>query len=89
MAVDGPILNSMPEYLYAGITQYPLVNHYIGLSPEIDILKNDTIAIETLLRDYIIPNVSRRIPETIIKKFGLEDQTQQVIPRRPNSASYT
>lgn len=75
----GELLRDLPEYLLDRIRCD--VNDYYAYSiPEFDIFNmgNDS-SLKDLMNEYIIPNISRRIPETIKKKFGLDDPNQQVI----------
>jgi len=47
-------------------------------APELIMFNEDNIEIMKTIYDlYIAPNITRRIPETIAKKFGLNNETQQ------------
>ena len=48
--------------------------------PEMSIFAADKLdMLYSVFDEYIIPNISKQIPKTITKKFGLDDEKQQLI----------
>lgn len=75
---DSPFMEHMSETLIDSIANHRLIKQYAD-APELVMFKEDNIEImKTVFDLYIIPNITRRIPETIAKKFGLNDEKQQV-----------
>lgn len=61
------------------ISKHELIKNYSD-APELVLFNEENIEImKTLFDLYIIPNIVKRIPETIALKFGLNDPNQQLI----------
>lgn len=78
LRADSPFMEHMSENYIDSIANHPMLNQYSD-APELVMFKEENIEImKTIFDLYISPNISRRIPETIAKKFGLNDEKQQV-----------
>lgn len=74
---DNQFMQLLSEKLIDGISKNNTFMKYAD-APELVMFREDNIEImKTIFDLYIIPNISRRIPETISKKFGLDDEKQQ------------
>lgn len=74
---DNQFMQLLSEKLIDGISKNNTFMKYAD-APELIMFQEDNIEImKTIFDLYIIPNISRRIPETISKKFGLDDEKQQ------------
>lgn len=74
---DNQFMQLLSEKLIDGISKNNTFMKYAD-APELVMFQEDNIEImKTIFDLYIIPNISRRIPETISKKFGLDDEKQQ------------
>lgn len=69
----------LSDKLIEGIANNELLIKYKD-APEFVLFKEENIdTIKTIFDLYMIPNISRRIPETISKKFQLDDKNNQLI----------
>ena len=74
---DSSFMEKLSNELIDSIANHPLIQKYFD-APELIMFHEENIEImKTIFDLYIIPNISRRIPETIAKKFGLNDDKQQ------------
>lgn len=74
---DGQFMQLLSEKFIDGISKNDAFMKYAN-APELVMFQEENIEImKTIFDLYIIPNISRRIPETICKKFGLNDEKQQ------------
>ncbi len=72
-------MKTLSEKLIDGIASNELIEKYKD-APELVLFKEENIdTIKTIFDLYMIPNISRRIPETISKKFQLDDEKNQLI----------
>lgn len=75
---DSGFLDILSVHLIDDIVNHPLFQKY-SHAQEFAMFTPENIEImKTIFDLYISPNVRRRIPETIDKKFGLSDETQQL-----------
>lgn len=76
---DGKFMNLLSESLIDNIRNNELFKQYAD-SPELILFNDDNIeTMKTIFDLYIIPNIFRSIPETISKKFDLNNPDQQLI----------
>lgn len=76
--INGSFMSLLSEHLIDNISRNPLFEKYKS-APEFAMFSDDNIEImKAIFNLYIIPNIIRRIPETIDKKFGISDETQQL-----------
>ena len=79
LSSEGHFMKILSEELIDRMAKHELIQEYID-APELVLFKDDqTEIMKTLFDLYIIPNIVRRVPETISKKFGLDDPKQQLI----------
>ena len=75
---DGDFMKLLSEELIDGMISNPLFQKYKN-APEFEIFNETNIeVIKTIFDLYIIPNIERRIPESIYIKFNLGDESQQL-----------
>lgn len=76
---DGEFMNSLSESLIDNMRNHELFKQYKD-APELVLFNDDNIdTLKTIFDLYIIPNIYRSIPETISKKFDLQNPQQQLI----------
>lgn len=76
---DGEFMNSLSESLIDNMRNHELFKQYKD-APELVLFNDDNIdTMKTIFDLYIIPNIFRSIPETISKKFDLQNLQQQLI----------
>lgn len=76
---DGEFMNSLSESLIDNMRNHELFKQYKD-APELVLFNDDNIdTMKTIFDLYIIPNIFRSIPETISKKFDLQNTQQQLI----------
>lgn len=76
---DGEFMNSLSESLIDNMRNHELFKQYKD-APELVLFNDDNIdTLKTIFDLYIIPNIFRSIPETISKKFDLQNPQQQLI----------
>lgn len=76
---DGEFMSALSDKLIDGVANHHLFKEYEN-APELVLFNSKNIEIlKTIFDVYIMPNIERRIPETISIKFGLEDPNQQLI----------
>lgn len=74
---DGELINWISENLIDSMIMNKRFNEFIDI-PELVMFKDNNVEIlKTILDLYIIPNISRHIPETIAIKFSLGDPKNQ------------
>lgn len=75
---DGQFMDMLSNRLIDEMIKNKWFSEYSS-APELILFKDDQIEImKTIFDLYIIPNISRRIPEAIEKKFRLNDETNQI-----------
>lgn len=76
---NGNLSYNLSNYLIDHIVEDELFKKYKDL-PELELFKEENIEVlKTIFDLYVLPNIRRRIPETIDKKFGLSNPEQQLI----------
>lgn len=76
---DGQLITWISEELIDSMVIDNLFSKFID-SPELEMFKDNNVEImKTILDLYIMPNISRLIPETISKKFAIGDPNNQAI----------
>lgn len=76
---EGNLMKILSEQLIDRMSEHELIQEY-SHAPELVLFKDDQLEIlKTLFDLYIIPNIVRKIPETISMKFGLNNPKQQLI----------
>lgn len=79
LAKDGQFIEILSRDLIDQIAKDWVFKEYAE-APELVLFKPENIEIlKTVFDLYMIPNICRSIPETITKKFGLNDPNQQLI----------
>ena len=74
---DSNFMKLLSTNLIDHISVHPLITKYLD-SSELSMFKEENVEIMKTIYDlYIVPNISRRIPEAITKKFGLDNPEQQ------------
>ena len=69
----------MSEKLIDGVATNERFIKYAN-APEFVIFNEENInTLKTIFDLYMIPNIERRLPETIMKKFGLDNEKQQLV----------
>lgn len=75
---NGSFMKMISDNLIGEMINHPLFREYSS-APELVMFRINNIEImKTILDLYIIPNISKRIPETIALKFQLNDENQQL-----------
>ena len=75
---ESVFIETLSNNLIDVITNHPLIKQYSD-APELVMFKEDNIEIMKTIYDlYISPTITRRIPETISMKFGLNNPNQQM-----------
>lgn len=75
---DGEFMKNISENLITSMIENDMFIKYID-APEFVLFKgNDVEVLKTILDLYIIPNMYKRIPETIAKKFRIGDDSNQL-----------
>lgn len=75
---DSLFMNYLSGYLIERISIHPLILKYSD-KPELSMFDKYNIEMmKTIFDVYIIPNISKYIPDAFSKKFGLENDNQQV-----------
>ena len=76
--MDSEFMKFVSDHLIEDIKDHVLIKKYID-APELVMFREENSEVmKTIFDLYIIPNISRRIPETISKKFGLDQENQQI-----------
>ena len=76
---DGYFIKLLEEKLIDGIANNELFKKYNN-APEFVLFNEDNIEVlKTIFDLYIVPNIVRHLPEVIEKKFGLDNDQQQLI----------
>ena len=79
LSPDNEFMNRLSLELIDKIANHPLIQEYNN-APELVMFNSDNIEIMKTIYDlYISQNITRRIPETIQKKFSIGDPKQQLI----------
>lgn len=79
LLLDGEMFTSLSSNLIEMIQQNPLFQKYKE-APEFEMFTDKNIEImKTILELYILPNVNKRLPESIALKFDLYNQENQLI----------
>ncbi len=74
LRADSKFMKDLSDKLIDEIANHYLIKKYSN-APELVMFNENNIEIMKTIYDlYIAPNITRRIPETIAKKFGLNDQ---------------
>ena len=77
LSLESDFMKSLSKVLIDEISNHKLIRQYFN-APELIMFNDDNIEIMKTIYDiYIAPNISRRIPETIVKKFDLNNPDQQ------------
>lgn len=77
--MDGQFIQKLSNELIEKMISHEMFKKYSD-APELVLFSEENIEVlKTVFDLYILNNVSKRIPETIEKKFGLRDPKQQVI----------
>ena len=75
---DSEFMEKLSNDLITDIAKHPLMQEYLD-APELVMFKEENIEILKTIYDlYISQNITRRIPETVSIKFGLNNENQQV-----------
>lgn len=73
---DGHLMQTLSNTYIDRIKDHPLIRQFKD-APELVLFNDENIEIMKTIYDlYITPNITRRIPETIAKKFALDDPSQ-------------
>lgn len=76
---DGELLEELSCHLIDKMNEDELFKKYKDKCPELVLFNEDNCEVlKTIFDLYVIPNMSRRIPEVIDKKFGLSTHEQQL-----------
>lgn len=76
--INGLFIHMLSENLMDDIAKNELFEKY-NTAPEFIMFNDDNIEVMKAIFDlYIVPNIIRRIPETIDKKFAISDDSQQL-----------
>lgn len=76
---NSEFISRLSNELIDGMSNHEMLKKYLN-APELILFEPDNIEIlKTVFDVYMIPNIVRRIPETISIKFGLNDPSQQLI----------
>ncbi|MCM1218421.1 MAG: hypothetical protein NC548_28370 [Lachnospiraceae bacterium] len=76
---DGTFMDFLSEHLINQMVDSPLYRKYSN-APELELFKIEKIEVlKTIFDLYMVPNISSRLPETIMKKFRLDDPNQQLM----------
>lgn len=79
LKTDSHFRNLLSESLIDKMIEDDLMKKYIDI-PELVLFKDENIEIlKTILDLYILPNVEKNIPNTISRKFGLNNPDNQLI----------
>lgn len=79
LMMDGKMFTLLSELLVDEMVRTEQFLKY-ELAPEFEIFINENLEItKTLFEIYILPNVNRRLPETIARKFDLFNPDNQVV----------
>lgn len=85
---ESKFMQRLSEHLIDSMINNNLFIEYKD-APELVMFNDDNIEImKTIFDLYIIPNISRRIPEAMINKFGLNDPSNQDIIQNPDSVIF-
>lgn len=75
---ESEFMETLSNNLIDSIANHPLIKQHSD-APELIMFKEDRIELMKTIYDlYISQNITRRIPETISKKFGLDNPNQQI-----------
>lgn len=73
-----PMMTSVSEFLFDDMSQQAFFYPYISRIPELVLFQEKHLEIlKTILDLYMIPNIQRRLPEVIAKKFQLDNPDAQ------------
>ena len=73
-----PMMTSVSEFLLDDMTHQTLFHPYISRILELVLFQEEHLEIlKTILDLYMIPNIQRRLPEVIAKKFQLDNPDAQ------------
>lgn len=74
---NGPFITTLQEELIDRMVAVPIFRKFYD-APELEMFRPENIEImKTIFDLYITPNIIRRLPETIARKFNLFDEKQQ------------
>lgn len=75
---DGQFMTLLSNNLVDDIVKHPLFDKYKD-APELVIFNDQNVELlKTVVDLYIIPNIEKRIPETLSMKFAIGDDSQQL-----------
>jgi len=75
---DSDFMQTLSSNLITDMQYHYLMQEYDS-APELVMFKEENIEVmKTIFDLYIMPNISRRIPETFALKFGLNNENQQI-----------
>lgn len=78
IAPDNSMMLYLSDHLIDDLLKDELMQKYVE-APELILFNDDCLdGWKTIFDLYVIPNISKTIPATITKKFGLDDEKQQL-----------
>lgn len=79
---DGHFMKMLSDQLLDQMLSSKLFQKYLH-APELILFAEDIQCMNIILDLYIIPNISRRVPESVMIKFGLNNPQQQTFRESP------
>jgi hypothetical protein len=79
LSTNGSFMSSLSKNFVQQVIDHPLIRKY-SIAPELVLLsENNCETMNVIFNKYMIPNISRRIPETISKKFDIDNPESTVM----------
>lgn len=85
LSTDGKFMKLVSDTFFDKLMMNDLFNSYMTILPELEMFHGDNIEVMATIFDlYILPNVSRHIPNVISHKFQLEDTSKNTFRESPD-----
>lgn len=79
LSIDGKLMNILKERFIDILVCNPLIVAYHN-RPELNIFNSENFnMIKTVFNEYMLPNIAKRVPETISKKFDIGNPRQTIM----------
>lgn len=79
LSIDGKLMSILKERFVDILVCNPLIVSYNN-SPELNIFNSENFnMIKTVFNEYMLPNIAKRVPETISKKFDIGNPRQTIM----------
>ena len=79
LSPESTFMNMIKGRFVDGLLNNELLSKYLSIS-DLNIINDENVLyMKLVIGEYMIPNIFKRIPETISMKFGINDPTQNIM----------